>query len=382
MQYDVVIVGAGPTGLALGAELYRLGATPLILDRQAEGQNTSRACVIHARTLEVLEAIGATPDLLQQGLIVSTFRIREGDRVLSTISFADLKTAYPYTLMCPQNRVEAILLERLQSLGGSVQRPTEVVDVRPSINEVDLQIKNAEGAETIQAKWVIGCDGAHSVVREQSAIPFEGGAYEESFLLADLEMDWPLDRDEVTLFYADDGLMVVAPLPGNHYRVVATVQHALAEPTVSDFESILKQRGPQNGLVSIRRMDWASRFHIQHKVAQEMRKGRIILAGDAAHVHSPAGGQGMNTGIQDAISLAGALNRTLRDGDDAILDKWQKERLKIVHSVVDMTDRLTRIATISSPIFKRFRNTAIELIGNIPFAQHAMAEKLSELRHQ
>jgi 2-polyprenyl-6-methoxyphenol hydroxylase-like FAD-dependent oxidoreductase len=381
MQHDVVIVGAGPTGLALGAELYRLGVSPLILDRQAEGQNTSRACVVHARTLEVLEGIGATPDLLQQGLIVPVFRIREGDRLLSSITFKDLKTAYPYTLMCPQNRVEAILLERLQSLGGSVQRPTEVTDLRPSMNEVDVQIKNTEGAQTIRAKWVIGCDGAHSVVREKSAIPFEGGAYEESFLLADLEMDWPLDREEVTLFYSEDGLMVVAPLPGDHYRVVATVQHAPAEPTVTDFESILKHRGPQNGVISIRRMVWASRFHIQHKVAQVLRKGRVILAGDAAHVHSPAGGQGMNTGIQDGISLAAALNGTLRDGDESILNKWQKERLKVVHSVVDFTDRLTRIATLSSPILKRLRNTAVELIGNVPFAQHAIAEKLAELTH-
>jgi len=382
MQQDIVIVGAGPTGLALGAELYRLGASPLILDRQAAGENTSRACVVHARTMEVLEAIGATPELLQQGLIVPIFRIREGDRILAAVSFTDLKTAYPYTLMCPQNRVEAILLERLQSLGGSVQRLTEVVDIRPAENEVQLQTKNGEGAKTIHAGWVVGCDGSHSIVREKSSIRFEGSAYEESFLLADLEMDWPLSRDEVALFYCDEGLMVVAPLPENHYRVVATVQQAPTEPSIADFESILKRRGPQNGRVSIRRMVWASNFHIQHRVAESVRKGRVLLAGDAAHVHSPAGGQGMNTGIQDGISLAGALNRTLRDGDDAILDKWQKERLKVAHSVVDFTDRLTKIATLSSPILRRLRNTAVELIGNIPFAQHAMAERLAELTHR
>ena len=205
-------------------------------------------------------------------MIVPIFRIREGDRILAAVSFTDLKTAYPYTLMCPQHRVEAILLERLQSLGGSVQRLTEVVDIRLAENEVQVQTKIGECAKTIRAGWVVGCDGSHSVVREKASIRFEGSAYEESFLLADLEMDWPLSRDEVSLFYCDEGLMVVAPLPENHYRVVATVQQASTEPAVSDFESILKRRGPQSGSVSIRRVVWASRFHIQHRVAESLRK--------------------------------------------------------------------------------------------------------------
>ena len=220
------------------------------------------------------------------------------------------------------------------------------------------------------------------MVREQSEFCSEGGAYEETFLLADVEMDWPLDRDEVTLFYSEKGLVVVAPLPGGHFRIVATVQQASPEPSVADFESILKERGPQDGPLSIRRMVWSSRFHIQHRVAKVLRQGNILLAGDAAHVHSPAGGQGMNTGIQDALLLAGPLRQTLQSGEEASLDKWQKERLHIADSVVNLTDRMTKVATVSSPILKRMRNTAVELIGNIPFAQHAMAEKLAELANR
>ncbi len=244
-----------------------------------------------------------------------------------------------------------------------------------------MQWQNGQGPKTTHAKWVVGCDGAHSLVREQASIPFEGGAYEESFILADVEMDWPLDREEVTLFYSPKGLVVVAPLPGNHFRIVATVQHAPPEPSVSDFESVLKERGPQNGAVSIRGMAWSSRFHIQHRVAKVLRQGNILLAGDAAHVHSPAGGQGMNTGIQDAVSLANALHQTIRNGDDAVLNKWQRERLKVAHSVVELTDRMTKVATVSSPALRLLRNTAVELIGNIPFATHMAAEKLAELNN-
>src|SRR5262249_290293 len=162
---------------------------------------------------------------------------------------------------------------------------------------------------------------------------FEGGEYEESFVLADLEMDWPLGRDEVDLFYSGEGLMVVAPLPDNRFRMVATVHNASAEPAVEDFESILRERGPEDGGVSIRRMVGSSRFHMQHRVAKALRRGRILLAGDAAHVHSPAGGQGMNIGIQDAVSLAAALQQALQ-GEEETLNRWQEERLKAARSVV------------------------------------------------
>ena len=198
--------------------------------------------------------------------------------------------------------------------------------------------------ETIRTKWLIGCDGAHSFVREQAAIPFEGGAYEESFILADVEMDWPLDRDEVTLFYSEKGLVVVAPLPKNHYRIVATVAQAQAEPSLADFELVLNERGPQSGAISIRRMGRSSRFRIQHRVAKALRAGNILLAGDAAHVHSPAGGQGMNTGIQDAVSLAHALRQTMQSGDDAALNRWQEERLKVAHSCRRKVERSPKLA--------------------------------------
>jgi len=219
----------------------------------------------------------------------------------------------------------------------------------------------------------------HSVVRQQAAIPFIGGDYEESFVLADVEMDWPLDREEVSLFFSDKGLVVVAPLPGNHFRIVATMKQAPPAPSITDFQQILEERGPENSAIKIHSVVWASRFHLEHRVAKFLRQDRILLAGDAAHVHSPAGGQGMNTGIQDAVALAGALQETLQQRSDAALNMWQEKRLEIAHSVVKMTGRMTKMATASSSGMKLLRNAVLSIVGHIPFAQHALAEKLSEL---
>jgi 2-polyprenyl-6-methoxyphenol hydroxylase-like FAD-dependent oxidoreductase len=259
-QNDVVIVGAGPSGLALGAELKRLGISALILDRLEAGANTSRAAVVHARTLEVLEPLGVTPELLKNGVIVPTFRVRDRSRILATVSFKELDTPYPFALMCPQDRTESILLRRLQSLGGVVERPCEVVSIRPSQNDVEVQFKRGAEMRTVHTKWLVGCDGAHSLVREQAAISFEGGAYEESLVLGDVEMDWPIDREEVSLFFSEKGIVVVAPLPDDRFRIVATVEHAPETPSAADFLGILAERGPENIAVTIRRLVFVLAF--------------------------------------------------------------------------------------------------------------------------
>ncbi len=387
---SVVIVGAGPTGLALAAELKSLGISAVLLDRLEAGLNTSRAAIIHARTLEVLEPLGVVPDLLAAGQKCTEFHLRERGKILATVSFKDLHSAYPFALLCPQNKTESILLARLRSLGGEVQRPCEVIAAGPGVNEVSaapnpneaqVQYKQGEETKTVRAKYVIGCDGLHSVVREQAQIPFEGGAYDESFILGDVRMEWPLGSSDVNLFFSDKAVTIVVPLPGNHFRIVATMDDAPPEPTIADFQRLLEARGPA-GPIKVTEIIWASRFRISHRVAATLRKGRLLICGDAAHVHSPAGGQGMNTGIQDAVALAGALKEALDTNTDAPLVTWEKKRIEIARSVVNTTDKMTRLATATSPAAKALRNALIGVVGHVGFLERALAERLSELNNR
>jgi 2-polyprenyl-6-methoxyphenol hydroxylase-like FAD-dependent oxidoreductase len=376
---EVLIVGAGPTGLALAAELTRRGIDPVVIDQQAAGANTSRACVVHARTLEVLEPLGETANLLALGVKVPIFRIRDRDRTLITVDFSEIDSPYPFTLMCPQDRIERTLLSRLQKSGGDVVRPCRLLRCRQSGPHIEAELEINGTVKAITAKWLVGCDGMRSAVRELSGIEFVGAAYEQRFVLADVHMDWPLSREEVTLFYSPDGLVVVAPLPDDHFRIVATVDEAPELPSSDFIQALLNRRGPAISPGRIRDVVWSSRFHIHHRVAKNLRKGRILLCGDAAHVHSPAGGQGMNTGIQDSISLGEALAMTLKDSDEVRLDAWANERHRIASGVVRMTDRLTRMATMKSGVAQHLRNVAVALAGHMPPVRAALARKLAEL---
>jgi 2-polyprenyl-6-methoxyphenol hydroxylase-like FAD-dependent oxidoreductase len=379
VENQILIAGAGPSGLALAAELDRLGVSAAIIDRQVAGANTSRACVVHARTLETLELLGVTRDLLAEGVKVPIFRIRDRDRPLLTIDFSEIPSSYQFTLMIPQNRIEQILLRHLENIGRSVIRPCELISYSTSPSQIDANVRTNGSIQSIKAQWLIGCDGMHSTVREQSGITFAGGEYEANFVLADVRMEWPLTREEVTLFYSPNGFVVVAPLPNNRFRIVGTADEAPAVPSLEFMQALLDERGPATNPGRIHDVAWSSRFHIHHRVAESVRNGRILLCGDAAHVHSPAGGQGMNTGIQDAISLAETLASTLQDGDERHLDSWAIRRHKIANDVVARTDRMTRLATMKSPTGRVLRNMAVAFVGHLPWLRAAVATTLAEL---
>jgi 2-polyprenyl-6-methoxyphenol hydroxylase-like FAD-dependent oxidoreductase len=269
-------------------------------------------------------------------------------------------------------------------LGGEVHRPFALADLRQDGDGVSVTVA-ADGhqRETIRARYVVGADGMHSTVRERSGIGFTGERYEQSFVLADVRMDWSLRGDEVMLFFSPAGLVVVAPLPGERHRVVATVDDAPEHPAIGDVQQLLDTRGPATGAARVSELVWGSRFRVHHRLADRYRAGRILLAGDAAHVHSPAGGQGMNTGIQDAVALGHALGEVLGGrADERRLDEYERIRRPIAQRVVAFTDRMTRMATLRTPRGRAARNAAISVFGRVPPIRRRLAIELSGLRNR
>jgi 2-polyprenyl-6-methoxyphenol hydroxylase-like FAD-dependent oxidoreductase len=374
---DVLVVGAGPVGLTLAASLEARGVDVVVLDKASEVANTSRAAVIHARTLEVLHAIDVSDELVRRGVVVPRFTVRDRDRALMTIDFDGLPTRHPYTLMLPQDVTEDVLASRLAELGGRVHRPYELAHLEQDGDGVTATMV---GGETVRASYAVGADGMHSAVRDQTGIGFAGDTYGHSFVLADVTLDWELDDNEVMLYFAPAGLVVVAPLPGGRHRIVATVDEAPEHPDRDDIQALLDARGPQKRPARVKDVVWSSRFRVHHRLADRYREGRAFLAGDAAHVHSPAGGQGMNTGIQDAVALAARLAEVLRDGaGEQVLDRYEAERRPVAADVVALTHRMTIVATARHSGVRRLRNAALRTLDRIPAVHRKIALNLSQL---
>jgi 2-polyprenyl-6-methoxyphenol hydroxylase-like FAD-dependent oxidoreductase len=234
--------------------------------------------------------------------------------------------------------------------------------------------------ETLRAAYVVGADGMHSTVREHTGIGFTGDTYAQSFVLADVRMDWHLPETEVMLYYSPAGLVVVSALPGGRHRIVATVDEAPEHPGAEFVQALLDARGPERRPARIREVVWSSRFRVHHRLADHYRAGRLFLAGDAAHVHSPAGGQGMNTGIQDADALAARLAAVLLAGAPAtVLDDYEAERRPVAAEVVALTHRITRVATINSVPLRKTRHALLRALDWVPAVHHSLAMQLSEL---
>lgn len=378
---DVVIVGAGPAGLALGIVLARAGVPFILLDKLEQGQNTSRAAVIHAHTLDVLEDLGVNARLHALGRKLARFSIRDRDRSLIDLEFDALPSRHPHLLMLPQNQTEAVLDARLRELGGSVQRGWTVDAIRDLGDSVRVSAASTSGEQRMfKARYVVGADGMHSLVRKTADIGFTGHSYEESFLLADVAMDWAHGTDEVKLFFSPAGMVVVAPLPDGTFRIVSTVDNAPEHPTVADVQALLDARGPTTGTTTVTKVVWGSRFRLHDRVADGYRRGRLLLVGDAAHVHSPAGGQGMNTGLVDAKVLGEMLAAVIAGRrDDSWLDSYEAVRRPAALQVVNLAGRLTWLATMRNPMKRLVRNVVLSLLNRMPVAKRKLEMALSGL---
>lgn len=366
---DILIVGAGPTGLALAIQLQRAGIDHLLIDALPEGANTSRAGVVHAHTLEMMEPLGVVGRMLDEGLKLTKFTARDRESALLNIRFDALPSRHRHILMIPQYRTEAILGDRLAALGGRIHRLHTLLSLRQERGGAVARVATPAGEMLVRAKYVVGADGMRSMVRQSTGIRFAGGTYGESFALADVHLDWPLGRDEVSLLFSPAGLVVVAPLPDGTMRIVATMDNPPETPTIADIQAILDERGPRGGGAKVRDVVWSTRFRVHHRLASDYREGCVLLMGDAAHVHSPAGGQGMNTGLIDAMALGDALIRTMK-GSAGIdwLQRYAQTRRPAAAKVIGLASRLTRMATVRSVTLRRLRNLLLRVLDKIgPF---------------
>lgn len=374
---EVLIVGAGPAGLATAIALAQQEIDFIIVDALPSGRNTSRAAVIHAATLQSLRRLSVADSLISAGLQTPHFRVRDRDAVMLHIDFSVLPSPERFALMIPQDETESVMVRRLEALGRSVHRSTSVTRIERTSDGVSVEYETNGSSGVIRARRLVGADGENSIVRSSAGIAFPGRT-QGSFMLADVRMSWPFGPDEVTLFFSREGTLVVAPMSGGRHRVVAQLPNAPSSPQAADVQRVVDARGPRTGAV-VGEVLWGSRFQVHHKLASTFRSGPAVLVGDAAHVHSPAGGQGMNLGLRDAVLLSDALAATIRSGSETPLDAYADERRAAAKKILTLTDRLTRMATLSSPAGQWARNRMLRTVGALPAARSLAARTLAGL---
>jgi 2-polyprenyl-6-methoxyphenol hydroxylase-like FAD-dependent oxidoreductase len=384
----VLVVGAGPTGLTLACDLRRHGVACRVVDGDdgPTPPQESRALAVWERTLEVFRTVGVVDQVLARAKRMRALNLSSGSRPLVRVELDldDADTPYPFVVALPQGETERVLLERLIGLGGAVDWRTRLTDLRQDDRGVTATLAGPDGGgHEVRAGWLVGCDGASSTVRHRLGLGFEGAEYEEAFLLADVRITWAVPADEAQLLYPPGGGVLAAfPLPEpDRWRVVdATGAVTSDDPAqvVGRFVELLHAAGHPEATVSD--AVWTSTFRIHRRIADRFRVGRVFVAGDAAHIHSPAGGQGMNTGIQDAHNLAWKLALVARGrGREVLLDSYDPERRPVALTVLKGTDRATRLALLPGGFARELRDRALALGGSFEFARSRVARALSEL---
>lgn len=378
---EVLIVGAGPVGLTLAICLAEQGVRPMIIDRELTHQSTSRAAVIHAHSMDILARINIAESLVAAGLHIQKATLRDRNRLIGTLQFDWLPSDHNYLLMLPQDRTEAIMIDRLAELGIDIQRGTSFASLHEAADHVIAELQTSTGNSMISARYIVGADGMHSAVREACGIAFDGDEYAGSFVLADVTLAGAPTADAISLFLSPAGLMLVAPLPHERFRIVAAVDDAPDDFDAAAVQSLLDARGPTApGLGQVVDVDWSSHFRLHHRLARHYRKGHSFIVGDAAHVHSPAGGQGMNMGIVDAYTLGKLLGSVItHHADPATLHRYETLRRPVAEKVLRLTDRMMTAATIRPPMLRMMRNLTLSAALRLPTVRKKIEMNLSGL---
>ncbi len=397
-ETQVLIVGAGPTGLTAAIELTKRGIKCRIIDSLPAPSEKSRALAIHCRTLELFEKMELIEEFLALGWKSTAFTVFDRHKKIVRMTFNELDSAFPFLLSIPQHHTERILAQRLGTLGGAIEWNTTLDSLLQENGSVHASVKKSkdgkESDEKISSHWLLGCDGAHSKVRNLLNIDFKGMPYWEQYVLADVKYDTGLDPHDHYIFSGKEGIAGLHPFGEDCGRVFADLgrihrtkysqdrlpvdRPGFPEPTFEQLQAILDQRGP--GDLRLKHVNWQSMHTIHRRQAQAYRKGHVLLAGDAAHIHSPTGGQGMNLGIQDAYNVAWKLALVEKKvAQDKLLDGYGTERALTCRQVSTMSEWFSRINNVRSPIFQAIRNTVGPFLAAQPAIRHHYRNCVSEI---
>ncbi|MCX7123899.1 MAG: FAD-dependent monooxygenase [Gammaproteobacteria bacterium] len=380
-QLKCLIVGAGPVGLTLAKELHYFGITPRLIEKSAEPAKESRALALWSRTLEHLALRGEIDEFLAQGLKMTAIEAYSNGINLFKLDFGRLATPYPFALIVPQSQTEKILTAHLKKWGGVIERGVELraYEMTDRGIEVVLWHHDTQQEEKQCVDYLFGCDGAHSLVRHSLNLNFQGSQEEETWILADVEVNGPLSRSTLSSFFSKKGAMAFIPLPDGQVRLFTSRGRIDDRPvSLEEFQTYVDEACPFK--LTLSNPTWMSPFKINERVSNHYHVGRVVLLGDAAHVHSPAGGQGMNTGMQDAINLAWKVAEIEKGGrEDILLSSYALERRHVGKEVVERAARMTHMIMMKNRLLIKLRNFVFPRLVKLPKIIKALTESMAEI---
>src|ERR1700756_3095647 len=380
---DVLIVGAGPAGITLAISLKQLGVDCVIIDQLPSPPDDTRAAFVQPRTLEYLRRLHVSDPMIDDGLKGRGFAMADREHDLIRVPYDTVDSPYPFLLIIGQWQTQRHLDRQFRELGGSVVRGVRLLSLVPEFPGSAATVVDSDGAlRVINARFVAGSDGIHSRVRTQLGIGFPGSSPEQMFAVSDVRFDgWPVDRVETAFSLSPHGMLISSPLPGDMVRVVASVAPGTPAPALQDVDDLIQTRGAgwmRKGTVT--ELLSSSTWRVHERVASQLRHGNTFLLGDAAHTHSPAGGQGMNTGIQDAGKLAWKLHQVLSSGaPESLLDSYEAERLPNAQKLIAFTHQIVTLAAISGDKQQQMRNDILAAVGEVPGVIEALSVRFSQI---